>query len=91
MTFLRLQNPLSDFEFLGIVDDQLEPKNRTGFVIHFQPVLFEAMFDPGSRDSAAPDTGVHVTDDFASEVPGEFPSMKAPDLLGAKAQGAVAE
>jgi hypothetical protein len=44
---------LSDFEFLGIIDHHFHPKNQTGLVIHFQPVLFNAMFDPCSGDSPA--------------------------------------
>jgi hypothetical protein len=37
---------LSDLEFLGIINHHLYPKNRTGFVVHFQPVLVNTMFDP---------------------------------------------
>jgi len=82
---------LSDFEFLGIIDDHLHPKNRTGFIVHFQPVLFNAMFDPCPGDSAAPDSVLHVRDDFAAEMPGQFPSKETHDILGAKTQGAVAK
>jgi hypothetical protein len=41
--------------------------NRTGLFVHFQLVLFDAMFDPCTGDSSARDAGVHVTDDFASD------------------------
>src|SRR5208337_1500456 len=79
---------LSDFKFLGVVDDHLHTKNRTGLVVHFQPVLFYAMLDPCTGNPLAP--RIHVTDDFASEFSVQLPSKKAHDLLGAKTQGAVA-
>jgi hypothetical protein len=82
---------LSDFEFLGIVDDHFDPKNRTGLVVHFQPVLFDAMFDPRTGDALQPDAGFHLRDDSTQKMPGQFCAKQILDILGAKPQGAVAE
>ena len=56
---------LSDFEFLGIINHHLHPKNRTGFIAHFQPVLFNTMYDTCPGNSFAPSAVFHIGDDFA--------------------------
>jgi hypothetical protein len=53
-------NSLSGFEFLGIIDHHLHPKNRTVFIAYLQPVLFNTMFDSCSRDSSAPSSVLHI-------------------------------
>jgi hypothetical protein len=34
-----------DFEFRRVINDHLQAENRTGFVVHFEPVLFHPVFD----------------------------------------------
>src|SRR5690606_12982333 len=46
-------NLLSDFESLGIVNHHLHSNTRTVFVVHFQPVLFNAMLYPCPGKSSA--------------------------------------
>ena len=84
-------NLLSDFEFLGIIDHHLHPKNRTGFIVHFQPVLFDTMFNPCPGNSCARAPVLHVRNDLAAEITGQLSSKEAHDILGAKAQGAMAQ
>jgi hypothetical protein len=44
------RNLLPDFESLRFIDHGFQPDDRTGLVIHFEPVLFDVMFDarPGN-------------------------------------------
>jgi len=35
----------SDFELRRVINDHLQAENRTGFVVHFEPVLFHPVFD----------------------------------------------
>jgi hypothetical protein len=77
-------------EFLGVVDDGFDPKNETRLVVHFEPVLFDTMFDSRSTGAPAHEAG-QIRDDFALEVAVKFTPKKVHDFLGAKAQGAVAQ
>ena len=69
----------------------LHPKNRTGFIVHFQPVLFDTMFNPCPGNSCARARVLHVRNDLAAEITGQFFSKEAHDILGAKAKGAMAQ
>ena len=60
--FALARHPLWNAEFLWIIDDGFDPKNETGFIIHFEPVLFNAMFDSGSLHAA--DETRQIRDNF---------------------------
>jgi hypothetical protein len=55
---------LSDFESLRFIDHHLDTEDRTGFVIHLQPVLFHTMFDAGSGNPLEGQV-TDIADDFA--------------------------
>ena len=55
-----------------IVDDGFDPKNETGLVVHFEPVLFNTMFDAASREAAG-EVG-EIGDDLPFEVAAQFAS-----------------
>ena len=82
---------LSDFESLGVIDDHLDAKNRTGLVDHFQPVLFNTMLDARTGKAPAPDSVVEIGDHIAGEIRVRLLSQEAQDFLGAKTQSAVAQ
>jgi hypothetical protein len=66
---------LPDFKSLGVVDDHLHTKNRTGLVGHFEPVFFCAMLAPCSGKPLA--RRIHIADDFASEFSVQLSSKKS--------------
>jgi hypothetical protein len=83
-------NLFSHFEFCRVIDDHLQAENRTGFVVHLDPVLLHPVFDANAGKTF--DGEIHqVTDDVALKSSTECTSKKAHDLLGAKAQCAVVE
>ena len=75
---------------LRFVDDHFQSEDRTGLVIHLEPVLFHSMFDSGSWNPFEGEIA-DVADDFAFEVGPDLSSKKAHDFLGAKAQCAATE
>ena len=81
---------LENFKSFRFVDDHLQPEDRACLVVHFEPVLFYSMFDPGSGNALEREIA-HVADNFAFEVGADLSSKKAHDLLGAKTQCAVTQ
>src|SRR5439155_11015329 len=88
LIFAVALDSLSNLEHFGIVDNGFDPKNQTGFVVHLEPVLLNTMFDPASR-YAAGKIG-NIGNDLPFKIAAQFASKKVHDLLGAKAQGAMA-
>ena len=54
----------------------LQPEDRTGLVVHLEPVLFHSMFDPGSRNAFEREIA-NIADDFPFKVGADFSSKKA--------------
>ena len=54
-------------------------------------VLFDTMFNSCPGNSCARARVLHVRNDLAAEMTGQFFSKEAHDILGAKAQGAMAQ
>jgi hypothetical protein len=81
---------LANGKSLRFVDHHFQSEDRTGLVVHLEPVLFHSMFDPGSGDPFEGEIA-DVTNDFAFEVGPDLSPEKAHDFVGAKAQCAVTQ
>jgi len=45
-------DPAADAKFLRRVNDRFNPEDQTGLVVHLDPVLFHAVFDPMPQQAA---------------------------------------
>ncbi|HEY2383475.1 MAG TPA: hypothetical protein VGK48_20065 [Terriglobia bacterium] len=66
-------DPFADFEFRRAVDDGFDPEDESGFVDHFDPVLFHTMFDARSSHAAANETG-QIRNNLSFKVAAQLPS-----------------
>jgi hypothetical protein len=81
----------ADPEFLRLVDHRLDPEDRTGFVVHLDPVLFHPMLHPPARHAAPELVLDSVGDQLALELAVELPAQEGQHVRGREAEGAGLE
>lgn len=74
-------------KFTRLVDHRLDAQNQAELVVHFQPVVLDAMLDPGPGPAIAFAVGEH----FAVEVVVQAASEKGQDVLGGEVHRGVIE
>ena len=76
--------PTTDLELVRMIDDCLDAKDASVFVVHLNPVLFHPVFDPCARPAL-----LEVAEDLASEVAVEFAPQESQDVFWAETDDGV--
>ena len=79
--------PAADAKLARVVDHGLNPQDLAELVIHLQPVVFHAMFDPGTWSAVL----LRVGEDFAGKVPMQLAAEEGEDVLGTKVDRGVVQ
>jgi hypothetical protein len=82
-------DPAADAKFLRRVDDHLDAEDQTGLVIHLDPVLFHAVFDPPPRQPPPEFMFAEVGDHLAREIAAQLAPQEGHHLPSAEVAGAV--
>jgi len=77
--------PTAHMEFPGLIDDGLDAEDPTHFVVHFDPVILDPMFDSGSLEAVFAAQGKH----FPIETGMKSPAQKGKYVLGRKMQAGM--
>jgi len=68
-----------DFEWLGLIEDGLDPQDHAGLVVHLDPVAGQSMLDPSPRE-----TNLVVGQDLALKVAVKLTTEEGQDIFGAE-------
>lgn len=79
--------PAADAKLARVVDHGLDPQDLAELVVHLQPVVFHAMFDPSPWGTIL----LRVREDFAGKIPVQLAAQEGENVLGAKVDGGVVE